>query len=88
MNLKNLKLGTRIEVDWADTTTHDSGWFAVDDYDFEMMAKATKMQTIGYFVKVDRGLLHLSMIKRQINDKFSFMSAIPVGCIKSVRRVK
>lgn len=88
MNLKKLKLGQRIEVKWRDTITHDNGWVEEPDYRFEVMGVASRMITVGWFFGLRYGLLFLAASRRELNDKFDLVTAIPIGCIISVRKIK
>jgi hypothetical protein len=87
MKLK-LKTGQKVEVEWLDTVTHDESWFDVEDYPYDLLRDSSRMHTVGWVLTTKYGMLHLSMNKRSVNDRFSVVTAIPLGCVTKIRKLK
>lgn len=84
---KKLKYGTPVHVTWTDAMG-DAGWGNVS----ELPKSTIVIQQVGYVLKIDKRALHLAQALPDCCDgscgTFLGASAIPIGCIKRIKKVK
>ena len=85
-----LKAGDRIEVTWLDSNCPmDKVWHTEEDVQ-EWEDSAIKLHSIGYYRGKHKGYFNMygDFYKGDgIKDMFSRIQAIPVGCIKKVKKL-
>jgi len=79
-----MKKDTLIEVEWDDTYT-TAAWHTNE---FMNNLSLVKCKTIGYFVNKDKKVLRLSHTIQTGAFSGRDGTAIPVGCIARIRRLK
>jgi hypothetical protein len=88
MRLPKLKSGDAIEVIWIDTQTPKvSGWMTIDEY-MAFRSMPMTMKSVGIFVENDNDYIGLCGCMDVDGDESTLIMAIPIGCIKSIRRLK
>jgi len=86
--LGTLKLRDRIEVQWIDAHDIDMrGWFNLPEItDVEVICR---VRTVGYFLCQRQGFVVICSDAQtptdNLSDEFHTASAVPIGCIESVR---
>ena len=85
---KTLKIGDAIEVIWIDTQTpKESGWLGTLEY-AAFRKTPMIMKNVGMFRYCDGDYLGLYGCADMGGDEITLPIAIPIGCIKSIRRLK
>lgn len=79
-----MKKDTLIEVEWDDTCVNMS-W---QDDESASRANVTSCLSVGYFINQDKRALRISHSRQPGGNCRRDVSAIPVGCIMKIRRIK
>ena len=83
-----LRPGDAIEVIWIDTQTpKESGWMGPAEYQAFRKTPMT-MRSVGMFKDKDKDYLGVCGCMDTDGDEITLVMSIPVGCIKSVRKLK
>jgi len=87
MKIPKLKQGDAVEVIWIDTQTpKESGWMGAEEYT-AFRSAPMKMRNIGIYREHDKEYLGLCGCMDVDGEETTLIMAIPLGCIKSIRRL-
>ena len=82
------KSGQKVEVIWTDAVAEADGWTELKTYDFRLTRLAGLMSTLGRMIKVQAGYLYIAQSYREPDGRFCSTIAIPMGCVKKIRKIK
>ena len=88
MKPSKLSPGTPIEVIWIDTQTpRQSGWMSPEEY-AAFRKEPMVMRSVGMFKDKDKQYLGIYGCADMEGEEITLPMAIPIGCIKKIRRLK
>ena len=83
-----IKMGQKVEVIWVDAIAEADGWAEMATYDFKITRLAGLMSTLGRTIKFEGGYLYVAQSYREPDGRFCSTIAIPLGCVKKIRKLK
>ena len=88
MKIPRLNPGDAIEVIWIDTQTpKHSGWMGTEAY-MAFRSTPMMMRNVGMFKEKDKDYLGIYGCMDMDGEEITLPMAIPIGCIKSIKRLK
>ena len=84
MKTPKLKFLEPIEIIFTDPTSHN-GWYEAVE---KTIPGLIQCFTIGYYLCHDKEKIALCMIKHNTEVCFADIFVVPLGCVKSIKRVK
>lgn len=85
--MTQFKVFEKIEVEWDDSVMDQSGWVAIDDFNFDNHLKAMRYFTSGYFLRKTENALFVCQSYRPDGQLCGIM-AIPFKAINKIIKVK
>jgi hypothetical protein len=88
MRAMKFKTGQKVEVLWKDIVSDSEGWTYEGADDWKIMETSAWMRTMGHVVDFHNKTVYIASTFRLADGTFSNVLAIPLGCIKKIRKIK